>query len=104
MCIQPATDRTELAEQQNEDHTRDDRRNGKGQVDQSQQQIFATELKLRDGPGCCQPEQNVQRNGDCRGQQCQFDRADGVRVFESRKIWPAAGSKGLGEDSGQWKA
>ena len=38
-------------EEQHEDQARDDRRNGKRQIDQREQQLLATKLELADRPG-----------------------------------------------------
>ena len=73
------------AEHQHVDHARDDRRHGQRQVDERRQDALAGELELRDRPGRRQPEDQVQRHRDGRGEQRELDRRQDGRVAEARR-------------------
>ena len=90
--LQPRAEPALPAEQQHEDHARDDRRNAVGQVDQRNQQALAGELELGDGPGRDHAEHRVDRHGNHSDQQGQADGRQGVAVAERAGVHlPAAG-------------
>ncbi len=71
-------------EQQHVDQSRDHRRDGQGQIDEGDQEAFAAEFKLGNGPGGGQPEQGVDGDDDQGDGQREPDCGSRIRVGEAR--------------------
>ena len=72
------------AEEQHEEHPRDDRRDGDRQVDQGDEQTLAAELEFRDRPCRGEPEAAADRlHHDGRREKRQADGGLGVGVGEA---------------------
>ena len=95
---QPAADGGVGAEGQHEAEARDDRRDGKRQVDQGDQQGLAAKVVFGDEPCGGDAEDGVQRHGDGGDDQGQLDRRCSLGVGEGFDGLERAFREGLGED------
>src|SRR3954470_14759611 len=88
-------------EEQHVDEPRDDRRDGKGQVDERQQRALAPELELSDRPGGCEAKERVERHADRCGKYRELDRGARLGLRESGEIDARTFAKGLGKHEDQ---
>ena len=101
MTRQPGTQHPLQAEKQHVDQARYNRRDGKWQIDQGDQQTLADKLKFADAPGGSHPKHEIQRHGDARRQQRQPDRSQRVGLTQARPIGADPFGQSLGEDDRQ---
>ncbi len=99
--VQPRAENAVGAEKQNEDETRDDRRDCKRQVDQGEQERFELEVELGDGPAQPQCQRRGSWNGDSGDEQRQAKRRHRVRHGERLEVDANAAAEGLDEDHEQ---
>ena len=92
------------AEQQHEHHPRDDRRDGKRQVDERDEQLLSAELKLADGPRGGHAEHEIRRHRDGGGRQRQAKRGHRVGFGDRVDISTPAEPERFGENGGQRQA
>ena len=81
-CTEPALQ----AEDEHVDQARDHRRHRERQVDERDQQRLAAEIELGDRPGRGDAEDEVERNGDCGGDQRQPDRRERVGLLDRCQV------------------
>ena len=86
------------AEEEDEDHSRDHRRDGERQVDQGEQRVLAPEVELRDGPGRGHSEQEVEGDRHRGGQKRELERGQGHGLAQGSEVGRAAFAEGLVED------
>ena len=81
-CRSATAEETLPPEQQHEHHARDDRRHGKRQIDQRDQQLLAAELEFADRPCRGHAEDEVRRHRDGGGSERELQRRDRVGLVD----------------------
>jgi len=94
---QPGAEIALGAEEHDKNQAGNDRADGKGQVDEGNEQALAPELEFGDGPAGRNAEQHIEGNGDPGHQQGKLDSRLGVLVLQGAEIGFPAPFQGFHE-------
>ena len=98
MGLEPGAERALATEEQDEDHPGDHGGDREGEVDQGGERALAGEVELGDAPGGGEAEDEVQGDGDPRGEEGELERGEGHRLPDGVEVGPPALREGLRED------
>ena len=98
---QPRAEKSLRAEKQHEHQAGDDRRHGKGQLEECDEDPAPSELEARERPGRGHTEDQVERNHDQRRHQREADGVPRLGLADGAKIGVQPLGEGLREDRGQ---